>query len=95
MTTTTSEVTLSPLQAHVDAQIDSRISRIMLAEFNKVNTLPNGRRPKKLRPVTPPQTVIDLLKMRQALYNGESAEAISAELTTGEIQHQYIKANEN
>lgn len=86
------EIEPTDLQEQVDHQIERRLSRICMAEWRKVNILPNGRVRKKILQVTYPQVVADLLELRQDLYNGRDPEEISAIITNGEIQNSYLNA---
>lgn len=86
------QIELTELQKQVDQQIEARVSRICAAEWRKINVLPNGRVRRKTLPVTYPQVVIDLLGLRQELYNGRDPEEISAIISNGEIQNIYLNA---
>ncbi len=80
---------LSNLAHQVDAQIEVRLKSICLAEWRKTNVLPNGRVRRKMRQVTYPSSVKELLALRQSLYYGADPEAIAATLQTGQINHDF------
>lgn len=82
---------LTNLQQQVDAQIESRLSSICRAEWEKVNKI-KGKTRKRIKPVAYPAIVQELLDLRQSLYNGTDPEAISATITGGEIAHQFEKS---
>ncbi len=89
------EITLTPIQKHVDSAINARIFALSQAAYVKANRLPNGTMRKNHVRFTHPQEVHDLLALRQALYNGADAEGIMHQITTGEIQHATFKAKES
>lgn len=85
------EIEPTDLQEQVDQQIDIRLQRICQAEARKVNFV-NGRWRKKMKPVTFPQEVNDLLSLRQDLYNGRDPEEISAIITNGAINYKFLNS---
>jgi len=85
------EIERTDSQERVDAQIETRLKRICFFEWLSANTK-RGKLRRKPIPVTYSQEVRDLLKLRQDLYNGVDPEAISATITTGEIQYKFEKS---
>ena len=82
---------LTELQRQVDYQIEVRLERICQAEWRKVNIV-NGKKRKRILPVTYSNEVTDLLTLRQELYNGRSPEEISGIITNGEIEYKFLNS---
>ncbi len=81
------QVSLSPAALHVDRAIESRLHRICHKEWKA-----HQSSKRKRQPLTYSASVTDLLAVRQRLYAGESPEYIMAEITTGQIQHDFLSA---
>ena len=85
------QVELNNIQSQVDKQIEVRLKRICLAEWNAHTIGKNGRRKKNCGQMTYSCIVNDLLQLRQSLYNGIDPEVISAAMQTGEINQAFTK----
>lgn len=88
----TAEVQLTDLQRQVDRQIQVRLDRICFAEWSAHVTGKNGKRKKNPGPMSYSYNVLDLLQLRQCLYEGTHPQDVSAAMMQGEIENAFLKS---